>query len=132
MKRILAAAVLALASTPVSALPKAAPGADALCSGYAETHEGVWTNAGGVDVLRFRFAMNPDGSGCYAWLNAVEAWGIDGAGSRLDAEGYRADGDRRIAGRPEQGRGIELNLATGEALYATERGITGGRVLSGR
>jgi len=125
-------AVAAALAGAAQAGPQPAPGSEALCSGYAETHEGVWIDASGADVLLFRFAMNPDGSGCYAWLNGVAQWGIGGPGEQKHAEGYRADGDRRFIGAPEQRRGIEVNLQTGEALYATSRGVTGGRVTSSR
>ncbi|MEO0681818.1 MAG: hypothetical protein AAF192_15545 [Pseudomonadota bacterium] len=115
--RLFFAALLALCAGGAMADLTPAAGTQTLCQGYAETHEGVWHDPSGWPMLRFRFALNPDGTTCYAWLNAVPAWNISGPGSR-SGENARSEGPVRIRGEtPSRGaRGVQVDVDTGEAL----------------
>ncbi len=73
--------LLAASAFDASAAPKPASGSDQLCSGFDKTLEGVWKDPSGHETLLFRLAKNADGSGCYAWLNAVSHWNIGSPGS---------------------------------------------------
>ena len=86
--------------TEVLAGPKVDPVTDRLCAGYEETIEGIWVDKSGWETLRFRFASDLDGSGCYAWLNPVPQWNISRPGSTL--RDVRRDGALRAL-RPSVG-----------------------------
>lgn len=94
-------------------LPVAAPGSDRYCAWFEASADGVWLDDEGVALMSFRLAANPDGAGCYAWLNAAPAWQIAETGSvilRVErAEGLWSTGDARD--------GIVLDQATGLARY---------------
>ena len=75
--------IVTLAAQAQTEWPRPSFGADHLCNGYHDTAHGFWLDASGKPVLGFVFATNRDGSGCYAWLNAVPAWGIRGPGSDI-------------------------------------------------
>jgi hypothetical protein len=123
------AAVAVLIAAPALAQPEPAAGTQSLCAGFDETHEGVWLDRSGAEVLRFRFAMNDDGTACYAWLNAVPQWDIARAGSNV-GEGARREGSLRAWGDPgPSSRGVSVDVETGEALYSAGRGVTRGRLL---
>ena len=81
----------------------------------------------GAEVLRFRFASNESGDGCYAWLNPVPSWGIENAGSTL-ADKFQRDGASRAWGRSGQD-GVFVNLATGDARFVRNGRTTKGKVI---
>ena len=124
---LIAATVLVAAATPAWALPELDPAAEAYCQGYAETIEGVWADADGKEVLRFRLALNEDGTGCYAWLNSVPQWGITESGMQ-EVEKITRDGVRRNWGRPGS-NGVFVNLATGTCSYKRDQARAEGRVI---
>lgn len=126
-----AAAFVVFWSGTALAGPTAAAGTEAFCQGYAETYEGVWVDASGVDTLLFRFAMNSDGTVCYAWLNAVAQWNISEPGSNSGPNGV-VNGSLRIWGEtPRSGaRGVSIDVETGEARFAGGGAVTRGRLLN--
>ena len=121
--------VIAILSTSkVAAIPEVDAAADKLCRGFEETLEGVWMDVKGNDVLRFRYATNTDGTGCYAWLNPVPSWDIDAPGAMSMTKVKIRGGKRRWLHR---GRGltISVDIDAGTALYKWSNQKTRGRLL---
>lgn len=131
MKRILAALAALALTGEASAGPVAAPGSESFCQGYEETIEGVWQDASGVEVLLFRFASNPDGMGCYAWLNPVAQWDIGGAGFD-EGSSFLRDGDKRAWDWGRGKHGVYVDLANGSARFVRRGRTTRGKVLDVR
>lgn len=117
--------IVLLALDSAHATPDPAPGAEALCAGYEEVVEGVWMDASGWEMLRFRFARNADGNGCYAWLNRVSKWNISAPGMNI-AE-VRLEGEQMIWGNDQNG--VHVDLATGDAPYIRNGRRTRGKLL---
>ena len=100
--------------------------AENFCRGFDETFEGVWLNQEGKDVLRFRFATNADGNGCYAWLNPVEEWGIRTAGWENKANVEIAENARRWGSEENS---VLLNIKEKSARFSRDGRETKGRLL---
>ena len=108
------------------AAPDVSKEADTLCRGFDETLEGVWMDSGGKELLRFKYATNADGSGCYAWLNSVSSWQIDAPGLTLMSN-VTIKGDSRRWGTNQNG--IHVNISTSSAEYIRDGRKTKGRLL---
>ena len=113
-----------VSAAKVDAAPNVSEAAEKFCRGFDETFEGVWLNGDGKEVLRFRFATNADGNGCYAWLDSLEEWGIGTAGWR-NLENVEIAEDARRSG--DEVNGVHLNIAAKSARF-----VRGGRETNGR
>lgn len=121
-----ALAVCILVPCAALATPDVDPATNTLCAGYDETVEGVWMDASGWEMLRFRFARNADDAGCYAWLNKVSKWKISNPGATA-GEKVRKEGGRMVWGDDENG--VWVDLTSGEALYIRNGRRTKGKLL---
>ena len=83
-------------------------------------------NSEGEAVLRFRFAVNADGTGCYAWLNPVEQWGIEAAGWNNAEHVEISDSTRRWE---NEENGVHLNIAAKSARFVQDGRVTNGRFM---
>ena len=119
--------VAILSTTQVAAIPEVDAEADKLCRGFEETLEGVWMDAKGNDLLRFRFATNTDGTGCYAWLNSVPSWDINAPGATTMTKVKIRGGKRRWQYRAQT---LSVDIDAGTALLYYGAGPkTRGRLL---
>ena len=110
--------VAILSTTQVAAMPVVGAKADKLCRGFEETLEGVWMDARGNDVLRFRFATNTDGTGCYAWLNPVPSWNIKAPGATTMTKVKIRGGKRRWRYKT-QTISVDIDAGTGLFYYGS-------------
>ena len=119
--------VAILSTSKVAAIAEVDAETDKLCGGFGETLEGVWMDVNGNDVLRFRFATNTDGTGCYAWLNPVPSWNIKAPGATTMTKVKIRGGKRRWRYKAQT---ISVDIDAGTALFYYGSGPkTRGRLL---
>ena len=105
--------------TEQESIPDAAPGTERYCIWFQQVLPGVWLDASGVPVLRFRLASEDDGAGCYAWLNTVPDWLIAEPGTQF----IRVERDGQIWSSGDAENGIFADTGTGAARYV-QNGFT--------
>ena len=105
-------------------VPAPAPGTERYCIWFKDVLSGVWFDLGGKPSMRFRYASQGDGAGCYAWLNPVPDWGIIEPGTQI----LRVAREDNLWSSGDEENGIFVDTETGLAKYV-QNGVTSFGVL---
>lgn len=91
------------------------------CSGFKETIEGYWLNAG-KPALLWRMGSNENGSGCYTVLHTYAPWGITEYGE-IPLKKVEWNDKLRDAGC------VDIDLANSSAEFSCQGAFAKGKVL---